>query len=120
MDDPCLLQDGKFCCSDDTLPDGFNVSVGDNVAYLPYPMGRMQYLWGDDAEVFRPERWLNDDGVFQPESPFKFTAFQVGRKRLIFSDALYSYISGHNSESQLALLTRKSSSSEFHVFSRLY
>ncbi|RWR89318.1 p450 domain-containing protein [Cinnamomum micranthum f. kanehirae] len=70
--------DGKFCCSDDTFPDGFNVSEGDNVAYLPYPMGRMQFLWGDDAEVFRPERWLNDDGVFQPESPFKFTAFQAG------------------------------------------
>ncbi|XXG67302.1 hypothetical protein AAC387_Pa06g0681 [Persea americana] len=75
---PAVAVDGKFCCSDDTLPDGFNVSVGDNVAYLPYPMGRMQYLWGDDAEVFRPERWLNDDGVFQPESPFKFTAFQAG------------------------------------------
>ena len=48
------------------------------VNYQPYPMGRMKFLWGDDAEEFRPERWLNEEGVFVPESPFKFTAFQVG------------------------------------------
>lgn len=47
------------------------------VAYLPYAMGRMKFLWGDEADVFRPERWLDKEGVFQPESPFKFTAFQV-------------------------------------------
>ncbi|KAI8000570.1 Cytochrome P450 704C1 [Camellia lanceoleosa] len=35
---------------------------------------RMPYIWGDDAEDFQPERWLNN-GVFQPESPFKFFAF---------------------------------------------
>lgn len=45
--------------------------------FQPYPMGRMKWLWGEDAEEFRPERWLNDDGAFVPESPSKFTAFQV-------------------------------------------
>ncbi|XXG89741.1 hypothetical protein AAC387_Pa12g1671 [Persea americana] len=45
-------------------------------SYLPHPMRRMKFLWGDDAEVFKPERWLNNDVVFQPESPPKFTAFQ--------------------------------------------
>lgn len=79
--DACLLQDGKLCSSDDTLPDGLDVRRGDKVMYLPYPMGRMKFLWGGDAEVFRPERWLNNDGVFQPESPFKFTAFQVSKNR---------------------------------------
>jgi cytochrome P450 len=39
---------------------------GDLVSFQPYVMGRMKFLWGEDAEQFRPERWL-----------FKFTAFQV-------------------------------------------
>lgn len=71
------LQDAKICFSDDTLPDGYSVKKGDMVAYQPYAMGRMKFIWGDDALEFKPERWLNEDGIFQPESPFKFTAFQV-------------------------------------------
>lgn len=71
------LQDPKICFSDDTLPDGYSVNKGDMVSYQPYAMGRMKFIWGDDAEEFRPERWLDKDGIFQPESPFKFTAFQV-------------------------------------------
>jgi hypothetical protein len=41
-----------------------------------YAMGRMTYLWGKDAEEFKPERWLVN-GVFQQESPYKFAAFNV-------------------------------------------
>jgi hypothetical protein len=40
-------------------------------------MGRMKFLWGEDAEQFRPERWLDENGNFKKESSFKFTAFQV-------------------------------------------
>lgn len=47
------------------------------VSYQPYAMGRMKFIWGEDAEEFRPERWLDEDGLFHPESPFKLTAFQV-------------------------------------------
>lgn len=75
------MQDAKICSSDDTLPDGFSVRKGDMVAYQPYAMGRMKTIWGDDAEKFKPERWLDENGVFRTESPFKFTAFQV---RLVF------------------------------------
>ncbi|KAL8129103.1 hypothetical protein V2J09_018258 [Rumex salicifolius] len=74
---PAVPVDPKVCFSDDTLPDGFSVNKGDMVYYEPYAMGRMKSLWGDDAESFRPERWLSVDGLFQQESPFKFTAFQI-------------------------------------------
>lgn len=79
----CLacVEDVKYCFSDDNLPDGFSLNIGDIVNYQPFAMGRMKFLWGDDAEEFRPERWLNEDGVFEPESPFKFTAFQVSSSR---------------------------------------
>lgn len=64
---------------DDILPDGFKLKKGDGVYYISYAMGRMPYIWGDDAEDYKPERWLNDNGVFQAESPFKFIAFHVSK-----------------------------------------
>lgn len=70
-----------MCLSDDQMPDGFCVRKGDTVAYQPYAMGRMRFIWGDDAEEFKPERWIDDNGSFKQESPFKFTAFQVSTKR---------------------------------------
>jgi len=76
----CYVKESKVCFSNDTLPDGFVTEKGDIVFYMPYAMGRMKGLWGEDAENFRPERWLDANGVFQPESPFKFTAFQVCSK----------------------------------------
>lgn len=39
------------------LPDGYNVNKGDMVAYQPYAMGMMKYIWGDDTREFKPECW---------------------------------------------------------------
>ncbi|KAG6748011.1 hypothetical protein POTOM_047904 [Populus tomentosa] len=86
---PSVPVDGKICFSDDTLPDGFNVRKGDMVAYQPYAMGRMKFIWGDDAEEYKPERWLNEDGVFQQESPYKFTAFQAGPRICLGKEFAY-------------------------------
>ncbi|KAL2548624.1 Cytochrome [Forsythia ovata] len=55
---PAVPVDGRFTETDDTLLDGFNLKKGDGVYYMAYAMGRMSYIWGDDAEDFRPERWL--------------------------------------------------------------
>ncbi|CAD6235564.1 unnamed protein product [Miscanthus lutarioriparius] len=52
-------------------------------------MGRMEYLWGSDAEVFRPERWLDE---FQQESPFKFTAFQAGPRICLGKEFAYRHM----------------------------
>ena len=86
---PAVPTDVKCCFSDDTLPDGHAVRRGDMVNYQPYAMGRMKFLWGDDAEEFRPERWLDDDGVFVPESPYKFTAFQAGPRICLGKEFAY-------------------------------
>ncbi|PKU59801.1 Cytochrome P450 704C1 [Dendrobium catenatum] len=87
---PSVPLNSKNCFSDDTLPDGFNVNRGDVVFYMPYPMGRMEILWGDDAENFQPERWLDDDGSVRNESPFKFTAFQAGPRICLGKDFAYT------------------------------
>jgi cytochrome P450 len=69
-------KDGRNAEAPDFLPDGHKLEKGDGVYYLAYAMGRMSSIWGEDAEEFRPERWINN-GIFQPESPFKFVAFHV-------------------------------------------
>ncbi|KAF9618385.1 hypothetical protein IFM89_001108, partial [Coptis chinensis] len=38
---------------------------------------------------FRPERWLDNNGVFHIESPFKFTAFQAGPRICLGKEFAY-------------------------------
>nr|UHB15506.1 cytochrome P450 [Paris polyphylla] len=85
---PAVPSDGKTAEEDDVLPDGFKVKKGDGVSYMPYAMGRMTYLWGEDAEEFRPERWLQN-GTFQPESTFKFITFNAGPRICLGKDFAY-------------------------------
>ncbi|KAK2980932.1 hypothetical protein RJ640_022911, partial [Escallonia rubra] len=85
---PAVPLDGKMSEEDDTLPDGFKIKKGDGISYIPYAMGRMTYIWGEDAQDFRPERWL-DSGVFRAESPFKFTAFQAGPRICLGKEFAY-------------------------------
>ncbi|KAH0980418.1 hypothetical protein GBA52_007595 [Prunus armeniaca] len=80
--------DGRCAEIDDILPDGFRLKKGDGIYYMAYAMGRMPYIWGEDAEDFRPERWLKN-GVFQPESPFKFVAFHAGPRICLGKDFAY-------------------------------
>ncbi|TKY63771.1 cytochrome P450 704C1 isoform 1 [Spatholobus suberectus] len=86
---PAVPVDAKICFSDDTLPDGYSINKGDLVSYQPYAMGRMKFIWGNDAEYFRPERWLDENGIFKPESPFKFTAFQAGPRICLGKEFAY-------------------------------
>ncbi|KAK4487402.1 hypothetical protein RD792_005965, partial [Penstemon davidsonii] len=86
---PAVPVDAKICLSDDTMPDGFSIKRGDMVSYQPYAMGRMRFIWGDDAQDFKPERWLDENGCFRSESPFKFTAFQAGPRICLGKEFAY-------------------------------
>jgi cytochrome P450 len=74
---PPVPFDMKTAVEDDVLPDGTQIPKMSFVAYHPYAMGRMEQLWGPDCLEFKPERWLKN-GVFVPESPYKFAVFQAG------------------------------------------
>ncbi|GER34999.1 cytochrome P450 [Striga asiatica] len=50
---------------------------------------KMKSLCGEDAEEFRPERWLDENGVFQQQSSFKFTAFQAGPRICLGKEFAY-------------------------------
>ncbi|GMI98342.1 cytochrome P450, family 704, subfamily A, polypeptide 2 [Hibiscus trionum] len=85
---PVAPTDGRCALEDDILPDGHRINKGEEISYLAYAMGRMPYIWGEDAEVFRPERWLKN-GVFQPESPFKFISFHAGPRICLGKEFAY-------------------------------
>ncbi|KAL6606288.1 hypothetical protein ACP70R_041941 [Stipagrostis hirtigluma subsp. patula] len=85
---PSVPVDGKMAEEDDVLPNGYRVIKGDGINYMIYAMGRMPYLWGEDAEEFRPERWLVN-GVFQQESPYKFVSFNAGPRICLGKDFAY-------------------------------
>nr|XP_011470436.1 PREDICTED: cytochrome P450 704C1-like isoform X1 [Fragaria vesca subsp. vesca] len=87
---PAVPMNSKVCFSDDTWPDGTSVNKGQGVMFLPYAMGRMAFIWGDDAKEFRPERWLDENGIFREENPFKFLAFNAGPRICLGKD--YGYI----------------------------
>ncbi|RHN40654.1 putative abieta-7,13-dien-18-ol hydroxylase [Medicago truncatula] len=80
--------DGRTADAPDVLPDGHKVEKGDGVYYLAYAMGRMSSIWGEDVDEFCPERWINN-GIFQPESPFKFVAFHAGPRMCLGKDFAY-------------------------------
>ncbi|KAJ5773323.1 hypothetical protein N7457_008219 [Penicillium paradoxum] len=44
-----------------TLPNGDFVPAGSIVGLNPYVVSRNKPTWGEDAEEFRPERWLRDE-----------------------------------------------------------
>jgi hypothetical protein len=69
-----MLQSNKQCFSDDVLPTVQASARGRH-------RGVRDLLHGPDGVSVgqgQPERWLNENGEFQPESPFEFTAFQAG------------------------------------------
>lgn len=44
------------------LPDGSFVPPGTAVGINPYVAGRNKGIWGEDADTYRPERWLQGEG----------------------------------------------------------
>ncbi|KAG2547696.1 cytochrome P450 94C1-like [Panicum virgatum] len=81
---------GMHCSKrDDRLPDGTFVGKGWVVNHSMYAMARLESLWGEDCEEFRPERWLREDGTFQPESPAKYPVFHVGPRMCLGKEMAY-------------------------------
>lgn len=77
---PSVPIDAKFAANDDTLPDGTFVPRGTVVMYNIYAMGRSCAIWGEDAEVFRPERWLEREA---PPDNYSYPVFNAGPRECL-------------------------------------
>uniref|UniRef100_A0A1J3GLP9 Alkane hydroxylase MAH1 n=1 Tax=Noccaea caerulescens TaxID=107243 RepID=A0A1J3GLP9_NOCCA len=62
----------------DVLPSGHRVDENWKIVIPTYALGRMRSVWGDDAENFRPDRWISDSGRLRHEPSNKFLAFGSG------------------------------------------
>mmetsp|Transcript_29401 Transcript_29401/g.74000 ORF Transcript_29401/g.74000 Transcript_29401/m.74000 type:complete len:534 (-) Transcript_29401:106-1707(-) len=76
---PPVPADPKEVVEADVLPSGVRVQPGVTVLWSAYCMGRMKSVWGEDAEEFRPERWLDEEGHWrQPVDYWEHVPFQAG------------------------------------------
>ncbi|TVU34779.1 hypothetical protein EJB05_16630, partial [Eragrostis curvula] len=86
---PPVPIDSQCCKQDDFLPDGTFVAKGWMTTYSAYAMGRVEDIWGNNCAEFKPERWLGEDGVFRPESPFKYPVFHAGPRMCLGKEMAY-------------------------------
>lgn len=68
----------RTCTKQDVLPSGHRVDGNTRVLIGIHAMGRMEGLWGEDCDEFKPERWITLDGKIKREVPSKFCAFLAG------------------------------------------
>ncbi|KAJ0391440.1 hypothetical protein ATCC90586_010896 [Pythium insidiosum] len=56
---PAIPVNSRCAFVDSTLSDGTFVPEGARVLIPVYAVGRMPWIWGDDAAEFKPERWID-------------------------------------------------------------
>lgn len=67
--------------AEDTTLGGQFVPKGTHLAIVPWAINRSKELWGEDADVFRPDRWDESQG----ESNYAFMTFLAGPRGCIGS-----------------------------------
>ncbi|WCJ28936.1 Cytochrome P450 94A1 [Euphorbia peplus] len=86
---PPVPINSRSTVDDDVLPDGIHVAKGWFADYSAYAMGRMERVWGSDCREFKPERWLDCDGRYQPLDQFRFPVFHCGPRMCLGKDLGY-------------------------------
>ena len=76
---PRLVPEGGLHVSGKFFPEGAVLSVPS------YTIHRDPEIWGNDAEVFRPERWFEQDqaGIQKTFNPFSYGPRSVKRPNLV-------------------------------------
>jgi cytochrome P450 len=72
---PAVSKSSRLCVQDDELPGGIKVYKGERIAWTSWAMGRDEQLWGPDAKVYNPFRWLE---MKERPNSSKFLSFHHG------------------------------------------
>ncbi|KAM3065233.1 hypothetical protein ACMFMG_010427 [Clarireedia jacksonii] len=67
----------KQCEQATTLPDGTYLPKNAVLVWCPWAMNRSKSIWGDDADQFRPQRWIENGGLVS-KTAFEFPVFNGG------------------------------------------
>lgn len=86
---PPVPIDSRVAVKEDVLPDGTVVGAGWFADYCAYAMGRMEKLWGKDCREFKPQRWLDEGGVFVGVDQFRFPVFHAGPRVCLGREMAY-------------------------------
>lgn len=72
---PSVPINSRQAVEDVTLPDGSYVRKGSRVTWCTYAMGRYESIWGPDAKIFNPDRWLDSSRTY---SAYEYPVFHCG------------------------------------------
>lgn len=67
----------KQCEKATTLPDGTFLPKDAVLLWCTWAMNRSRLIWGDDADEFKPDRWLEDGGLIS-KTAFEYPVFNGG------------------------------------------
>lgn len=88
----------KECTAETVFPDGTFLPRGAVVIWAPWAMGRSRSIWGDDADTFRPARWLDiSSQQLITKSAFEFPVFNGGPRACLgrkMAEVLAVYVIG--------------------------
>ena len=67
----------KQCEEPTSLPDGTFLPQNSILVWCTWAMNRSQRIWGNDADDFKPARWL-EDGYLISKTAFEYPVFNGG------------------------------------------
>eukprot|EP00659_Diplonema_papillatum_P023456 gene23456-biopygen18878 len=76
---PSVPLNKKVCDVPTTFPSGFTAPKGVFIAWNTYAMNRNESVWGPDATVFKPERWIKADNTITSDfNEYMYPTFNAG------------------------------------------
>ncbi|RKF64472.1 Cytochrome P450 94A1 [Golovinomyces cichoracearum] len=75
---PPIPLEFKECQQPAILPDSTYLPKDTIICWCTWAMNRSRLIWGEDANDFRPERWIDNNNTFKPRSVFEFPVFNGG------------------------------------------